>query len=62
MAAIIVQVDQVSGGDKPHPYLFGETSFVVAGFIPAWKGQLVEEIAQLSIYLLKSHHVCEGFI
>jgi len=37
-AAIIVQVDQVSGGDKPHPYLFGETSFVVAGFIPAWKG------------------------
>jgi len=23
VAAIIVQVDQVSGGDKPHPYLFG---------------------------------------
>jgi hypothetical protein len=45
----MVQVDQVSGGDKPHPYLFGETSFVVAGFIPAWKGQLVEEIAQLRI-------------
>ena len=45
MAAIIVQVDQVSGGDKPQPYLFGETSFVVAGFIPACKGQLVEEIA-----------------
>jgi len=47
VAAIIVQADQVSGGDKPHPYLFGETSFVVAGFIPAWKGQIVEKIAQL---------------
>ena len=47
MAAIIVQVDQVSGGDKPHPYLVGATSFVVAGFIPACNGQLIEEIAQL---------------
>jgi hypothetical protein len=47
VAAIIVQAAQVSGGDKPHPYLFGETSFVAAGFIPAWKGQLVEEIAHL---------------
>ncbi len=33
--AIIVCTGQFSGGDKPHPYLFGETSFVVAGFIPA---------------------------
>ncbi len=47
MATIIIQVGQVSGGDKPHPYRFGETSFVVAGFIPACKGQLVEEIAQI---------------
>jgi hypothetical protein len=38
VAAIIVQVAQGSGGDKSHPYLLGETSFVVAGFIPAWKG------------------------
>ncbi len=30
---------QISGGDKPHPYLFGETSFVVAGFIPACRRQ-----------------------
>jgi hypothetical protein len=33
--AIIIFASQFSGGDKPHPYLFGETSFVVAGFIPA---------------------------
>jgi hypothetical protein len=58
VAAIIVQVDEVSGGQKSHPYLFGEISFVVAGFIPACNGQLVEEIAQFSSYLLKSHHVC----
>jgi hypothetical protein len=32
------------GGDKPRPYLFGETSFVVAGFILASKGQNVEKI------------------
>ena len=37
---------QFSGGDKPHPYLLGKTSFVVAGFIPACKGQNVEKIAQ----------------
>ncbi len=35
LTAIIVCAGQLSGGDKPHPYLFGETSFVVAGFIPA---------------------------
>jgi hypothetical protein len=33
--AIIICASQFSGGDKPHPYLFGEASFVVAGFIPA---------------------------
>jgi hypothetical protein len=33
-----VDASQFSGGDKPHPYLFGETLFVVAGFIPACKG------------------------
>jgi len=33
------------GGDKPRPYLLGETLFVVAGFIPACKGQNVEKIA-----------------
>jgi hypothetical protein len=33
--AIIACAGQFSGGDKPHPYLFGEISFVVAGFIPA---------------------------
>ncbi len=32
--AIIICAGQFSGGDKPHPYLFGESSFVVAGFIP----------------------------
>jgi hypothetical protein len=37
-AVIIVDASQFSGGDKPHPYLFGETLFVVAGFIPACKG------------------------
>ena len=36
-ATIILYAGQFSGGDKPHPYLFGETSFVVAGFIPAFK-------------------------
>jgi hypothetical protein len=30
--------DEFSGGDKPRPYPFGETLFVVAGFIPACKG------------------------
>jgi hypothetical protein len=34
--AIIVCAGQFSGGDKPHPYLFGETSFVAVGFIPAF--------------------------
>jgi hypothetical protein len=38
---IIVDAGQFSGGDKPRPYLFGETSFVVAGFIPACKGKNV---------------------
>jgi hypothetical protein len=32
---IIVCAGQFVGGDKPHPYPFGDTSFVVAGFIPA---------------------------
>jgi hypothetical protein len=34
-AAIIVYASQFSGGDDPHPYLSGEISIVVAGFIPA---------------------------
>jgi hypothetical protein len=33
---IIDCTSQFAGGDKPHPYLFGGTSFVVAGFIPAY--------------------------
>jgi hypothetical protein len=33
------------GGDEPRPYLFGETSFVMAGFILAAKEQNVEKIA-----------------
>jgi hypothetical protein len=33
---IIVSAGQIAGGDKPHPYSFGDTSFVVAGFIPAY--------------------------
>jgi hypothetical protein len=36
-AAIIADAGHFSGGDKPHPYLVGETSFAVAGFIPAYK-------------------------
>jgi hypothetical protein len=36
-AAIIAGAGHFSGGDKPRPYLVGETSFVVAGFIPAYK-------------------------
>ncbi len=32
----IQDVTLFTGGDKPHPYLLGETSFVVAGFIPAY--------------------------
>jgi len=32
----MVWASQFAGGDKPHPYLLGETSFVVAGFIPAY--------------------------
>jgi len=31
----ILNEGQFSGGDKPRPYLSGETPFVVAGFIPA---------------------------
>jgi hypothetical protein len=27
--------------DKPRPYLFGETSFVAAGFIPACMGRIL---------------------
>ena len=46
LSAITVYAGQFSGGDKPRPYLFGETSFVVAGFIPACKRQNVEKIAQ----------------
>jgi hypothetical protein len=34
-AAISIYAGQFSGGDKPHPYLFGGISFVAAGFIPA---------------------------
>jgi hypothetical protein len=45
-ATNVVYVSQFSGEDKPRPYPFGETSFVVAGFIPACKGQNVEKIAQ----------------
>ena len=37
---------QFSGGDKPHAYLFGDIVFVVAGFIPACKGQKVEKATQ----------------
>ena len=37
---------QFSGGDKPHAYLFGDIVFVVAGFIPACKGQKVEKTTQ----------------
>ena len=33
--AFIFCAGKYSGGDKPHPYLADETSFVVAGFIPA---------------------------
>ena len=44
--AIIVYAGQFSGGDKPRPYLLGDTSFVVAGFIPADKGRNVEKTAQ----------------
>ena len=32
---IIVCACHFAGGDKPHPYPFDDTSFVVAGFIPA---------------------------
>jgi hypothetical protein len=34
-SAIIAGAGHLSGGDKPHPYLVGETLFAVAGFIPA---------------------------
>jgi hypothetical protein len=47
LAAFIIYANQIAGGDKPHPYLFGETSYVVAGFIPASYGQNVDKIAQL---------------
>ena len=30
----LLEDSALAGGDKPRPYLFGETSFVVAGFIP----------------------------
>jgi hypothetical protein len=45
--AIIVYAGQFSGGDKPHPYLPGEISRVVAGFIPAYKGLSTERNAQI---------------
>jgi len=34
-SASIVYECQFAGGDKPRPYLFDKTSFVVAGFILA---------------------------
>jgi hypothetical protein len=45
-ATNVVYVGQFSGGDKPRPYLSGETSFVVAGFIPACKEQAAGELSQ----------------
>jgi hypothetical protein len=39
LAAIIFYAGQFSGGDKPRLYLFGETSSVMAGYIPVCKGQ-----------------------
>ena len=45
----MVYESQFSGGDKLHPYLLGEISFVVAGFIPAFKGAQCPKIAQLRI-------------
>jgi hypothetical protein len=51
-AAIIIYASQFSGGDKPHPYLFGGISFVVAGFIPASKGadcRIIHSIKDLII-------------
>jgi hypothetical protein len=36
--AIILNGGQFSVGDKPRPYLSGETPFVVAGFYPRLKG------------------------
>jgi hypothetical protein len=48
-SAIIVYAGQFSGGDKTRPYLFGETSFVVAGFIPACKGQPATSSAESNV-------------
>jgi hypothetical protein len=48
-ATIIVYASQFSGGDKPHPYLSGETSFVVAGFIPACKGRKCRKNCSITV-------------
>jgi hypothetical protein len=40
-AVLIVNACHTVGGNKSRPYLFGETAFAVAGFIPASKGQKV---------------------
>jgi hypothetical protein len=57
-AAIIFYAGQFPGGDKPRPYLFGETSFVVAWFILAWKGQHVEKIAQFLREYCREFSLC----
>jgi hypothetical protein len=43
----MINTDPFSGGDKPHPCLFGETFFEMAGIMPACKGQQIEKVAEI---------------